>query len=83
MDDEIFLRHGVPEERGDVTYIVRRVRAPEGGPVSVALVVASEGEQNHDLIIGDVFSVGDEVWSLDRVENLPRPDWWVVLRKVH
>ncbi|WP_374224453.1 DUF6406 domain-containing protein [Streptomyces sp. ISL-94] len=82
MADEVFLRHGVPGEREGVRYIVRRVRAPKELPVSVALVVVADGEQHYDLGIGDTFPVRDETWVLDRVENLPRPDWWVVLRKI-
>ncbi|MFE9967139.1 DUF6406 domain-containing protein [Streptomyces sp. NPDC005525] len=50
--------------------------------VSVALVVATDAERDYDLGLGDTFPVRDETWTLDRVENLPNPDWWVVLRKV-
>ncbi|MFD7757239.1 DUF6406 domain-containing protein [Streptomyces sp. NPDC059757] len=82
MADEVFLRHGVPGERDGVTYVVRSVRVPKGLSVSVALVVVTDREQDYILGIGDTFPVRDETWALDRVENLPRPDWWVVLRKI-
>ncbi|MFE9967174.1 DUF6406 domain-containing protein [Streptomyces sp. NPDC005525] len=80
--DEVRLRHGVPGELNGVRYIVRRVRAPNGGPVSVALVVVTDREQDYDLGIGDTFPVRDETWTLDRVDNLPNPDWRVILRKI-
>ncbi|WNI20966.1 DUF6406 domain-containing protein [Streptomyces sp. ITFR-16] len=82
MTHEVSLRHGVPGELNGVRYIVRRVRTPKERPVSVALVVLADGEENYDLGIGDTFPVRNETWALDRVENLPRPDWRVVLRKV-
>ncbi|WP_353961621.1 DUF6406 domain-containing protein [Streptomyces sp. NBC_01789] len=82
MAVEVFLRHGVPGGRDGVRYVVRSVRLPDGHPVSVDLVVAADQERDYLLGIGDTFPVRDETWVLDRVENLPRPDWWVVLRKV-
>ncbi|MFF3359407.1 DUF6406 domain-containing protein [Streptomyces sp. NPDC002917] len=82
MADEVFLEHGVPGELDGVTYAVRSVRVPKGCPVSVALVVVTDAERDYDLGIGDTFPVRDQTWTLDRVDNLPNPDWWVVLRKV-
>ena len=81
MAAEVSLRHGVPGERDGVSYVVRRVYAPRDRPVSVALVVVTDAERDYDLGIGDTFPVRDETWTLDRVENLPNPDWRVVLRK--
>ncbi|MFF3359406.1 DUF6406 domain-containing protein [Streptomyces sp. NPDC002917] len=82
MADEVSLRHGVPGELDGVSYIVRRVRAPKERPVSVALVVITDREQDYDLGIGDTFPVRDQTWKLDRVDNLPNPDWRVILRKI-
>lgn len=81
--DEIVIRRGhlVNEDIG--SFGVVYAGQPDGQPVTVRLSVGTEEEHHYDLHPGDTFPVRDQVWKLDRVEDLQTRSWRVVLVRVH
>ncbi|MGW2678736.1 DUF6406 domain-containing protein [Streptomyces sp. NPDC001436] len=82
MVGKIVLRHAVPWVRRDATFLAIHVYAPDGGAITVTLVVKTDGEEEYDLAVGDTFRVRDETWALYHVEDHLSPNYRVFLRKV-
>ncbi|MEU5244331.1 DUF6406 domain-containing protein [Streptomyces asoensis] len=82
MHDELRLRLAIPERRNDVRFLLRDIYAPDEGAVTVYLTVAGEDVRKLALEIGGAFSVRDESWVVDRVDDLMSNDVQVVLRLV-
>ncbi|MGW7361913.1 DUF6406 domain-containing protein [Streptomyces sp. NPDC054841] len=82
MINEVRLRPRVTGGSDNARFAVIHLYAPTDEPLTVRLVVAADGEHKHTLGVGDAFPVRDEIWKLDRVEDLEGEDWVVILRKV-
>ncbi|MDT0573120.1 DUF6406 domain-containing protein [Streptomyces sp. DSM 3412] len=68
MFNEIGLRHAVPERRNGVRFILRYVKAPDDGPMTISLTVVADEEAKYVLAVGETFSVRDETWVVARVD---------------
>ncbi|MGW1006661.1 DUF6406 domain-containing protein [Streptomyces sp. NPDC002520] len=78
----VTLRPNVPGRTENANLAVQHVYAPNDGPVTVYLVVASATEQTLELGIGDTFPIGEDTWTLDRVDGLGTGgNWRVILNK--
>ncbi|MFF7358950.1 DUF6406 domain-containing protein [Streptomyces filipinensis] len=82
MTGEIRLRQGVPGHADGVRFVVRHLWAPDDRPLAVYLIVVADDEREVEVGMGDMFSIRDDTWLLDRVDDLDSDDWRVVLRKV-
>ena len=79
---EIVLRNGhlVHEEVGSFASYTPFI-SPSGG-VEVKIFIKTDTESKRWYSVGENFSVRDQVWKLDRVENPGQDDWVAYLARV-
>lgn len=65
---EIELRHAIPERRNGVRFILRYVKIPDEGPMTVSLTVVADEEAKYVLAVGETFSARGETWVVARAD---------------
>ncbi|WP_327255103.1 DUF6406 domain-containing protein [Streptomyces sp. NBC_01244] len=81
MASEVSIRRGAPTRTSIALFDVIDVDARPGLPLTVRLGFDDGEEHRYTLEPGDTFSVRDETWVLDRVED-PAGNWRVFIRRV-
>jgi hypothetical protein len=68
--EEIGLRQGTQAhlDAGMKMGLVDVSEGENGGPPGVVLFVKDDGERDLSLRPGDTFPIGDQTWTLDRVD---------------
>lgn len=80
--NEFWLFHGSQANKSIGSFAAYDPVVLPDGTVLVKLSVEADGEYKYRLNPGDTFSVGDQIWRLNHVENPDKPDWEVQLVRV-